>query len=319
MLRDKGDQPHPLAFDLLEGAARVVELFEATLKSVVADLSLAERDRAEFTAALHWANEVHAHGIHPEVVLRVLPLVRPEVLHHTTLFLRGPWLPLRRLGETEAARLHKWPGVVKTDGRGELEDVRAIADGPIETFQPRSTLDLARPSLLPRACGAEPTQLPDGRWLVVVAMGAQLDDGLRHELVQAVPNFLHPSVVLEARDEQVMPRWEWSDARRVAQVYVTTGALGHEFLEAVVQEIPIIVVDPHTTASVLAQPFPDDVAVLAGPEVVDRVISCLRSWSGFWAVGRAAPVDLRSRTAFTAAHLEAAGNSSLLGRGPWPS
>lgn len=301
--RESADQSHPIAFDLLEsGSSRVIEMFDAPLVAPVADLSLAERDLPEVISAIYWAQEIHAHRLHPEMVLRGLPPLKPEELTRTPLVLHGPWTPLRQGGDPSHARLKRWPGVVKTDGLGSLDDVHPRAAQSIETFKPVYALDLERADALPRACGATPIDLEDGRWQVTVIVGAQLSTALRSALLEALRDVWLPRIVLLPIDERSMPRWKWAVVRRAAQVYITTAKIDCELLEAAAQQIPIIIVDEEAGAGVNPEIPRDEFVYLQDREPVDRVLACIRSWSKRWEAGEPAMVDARARKAFLDLH-----------------
>jgi len=313
--RATADSPHPFYFDLLEqGQSRVVELFEAARNAALIDLSLAERDVPEVIAALHWAEEVHAYGIHPELVLRVLPAVREEALRKTTLVFHGSWAPLpETLRSLAVTRLSRWPGPARYDARGDVEDIRPLVDGPIECFPPTEFLDPHRAELLPRICGARPIRLDDGRWLATVMLSAGLEETLRKSLQHLLPTVGLSGVIVQTCDEASESRGEWAEMRRAVQAYIAPARFSYELLEATLQEIPIIALEsPGVSESNLEDLPPDAVRLGGRGNVGDRVVSCVRSWVSRWAEGQAGPVDPVGRKVFTERWLGATGP-----RGTW--
>lgn len=299
--RATAETPHPLYFDLLDdGDARVLELFEAQRQTPLIDLSLAERDVPEVIAALHWAEEVHVHAIHPDLVLRVLPAVREDSLRHTTLVFHGTWPPLPgTVRDLHIARLKHWPGPARHDGRGRVEDIRARVLGSIHQSPPVEVLDRHRADLLPRATSASPIPLDDGRFLATVVLAGCLDESLRSALLQAIPSVGRAEVIVQACDESLIPLAERAEFRRTAQAYVTRARFSTELLEATMQEIPIIVLDDAHTAELNPDDLPLDAVRLGGRgQVADRVVSCIRSWTSLWATGRSGPVEAASRRPF---------------------
>ena len=285
--------PAPVAERLLETASperevRVVELFDAPAGANIVDLTLADRHTAEVTAALHWADEVHAHGVHPVAVLDALPYVRKEVLGATSLVLHGPWRARIRSART-SARLHKWPGRVFRDQRADPKlcpvDSTLIEFGPV--------LDRNDPRMLPRAVGPRPMRLEDGPMLALVGLSKDLPDADRRALRHALATVSRPSMRIEVMDEADVPRVERAETRRALQAYVvpeiTSLGWQRSTLEAVAQGLPLVVLG----ASV--DDPPPGAVFTSVREPVDKAVSCIRSWATAWAKGDPAPVDLSGR------------------------
>jgi hypothetical protein len=287
----------PLAEQLLETAApdravRVLELFDAPIGAQVVDLTLADRHAGELAAALHWADEVHAHGIDPRIVLDNLPYVRPETLAETTLVLHGPWRTAARAFTRTSARLGMWPG---RWARNQLADADACPPGAtVLEFPP--LLDRQDPRLLPRALGPRPLQLQGDRQLAILGLSADLPDAQRSDLRHALAAVSRLEVHIEVVDEADSPRTERAEARRVFQAFVVPPivppAWRRTTLESLAQGLPMCVLGPS-----IDDPPPGCVFVGASASV-DKAVSCIRSWTQQWARGEPAPIDLDARQAW---------------------
>ncbi len=290
--RPDASTPDPLPEQLLETAGpncavRVLELFDAPLGARVVDLTLADRHAGELAAALHWADEVHAHGVDPRIVLDNLPYVRPETLAATTLVLHGPWPSSSRTSMRTSARLGAWPG---RWARNRFADPSACpSDATIIDFPP--LVDREDPRLLPRAVGAKPLRLQDARRLAIVGLSADLDDEHRTALRSTLPSFSSVDLQIEVVDETLTPAHERAEARRVFQAFVVpplhTPTWRRTTLEALVQHLPLVVLGP-----VIDDPPP---GVAFAGATTDAALAILRAWTTRWAIDHPARDDLDAR------------------------
>ena len=298
--RATAELPHEQYYDLLELAdTRVLELFDAQRTVPTIDLTLAERDMPEVVAAIHWADEIHVHGIHPELVLRVLPVVRDDVLRTKTLVFHGGWAPIPAIRDLHVTRLQQWPGSARHDGRGTPEDIAARVLGNVELELPVEFVDPHRASVVPRACGPAPIPLPDGRSLATVNLSASLEENVRRTLQDLLPRLGSTTLVVQVADETDTPAAERAEARRAAQGFISPGVISHEFLEACLQGVPMLAL-----AAAESLELPEDITrVDAGDLLEDAVRNTVGSWSTWWTKGEAAPTDTDARNTFASRYL----------------
>jgi hypothetical protein len=292
--RPDASAPDALAEQLLEtagpaSAVRVLELFDAPLGARVVDLTLADRHAGELAAALHWADEVHAHGVDPRIVLDNLPYVRPETLSATTLVLHGPWRASTRTSTRTSARLGTWPG---RWARNRFADPGACpADATVIDFPP--LVDRQDPRLLPRALGPRPLRLQDDRHLAIVGLSADLSDKHRIALGNLLATTSTRDVQIEVVDEAHTPAHQRAEARRVFQAFVVPAFEAkwrRTTLEALVQGLPLLVLGTSVHDA------PPGVTFVG--ETTDTAVACMRAWMRRWTAGQAALDDLDARGAW---------------------
>jgi hypothetical protein len=295
--RPDAAEPRPVAEHLLETAGpdrgvRVLELFDAPVGAPVVDLTLADRDAGEVAATLHWAQEVHVHGVDPRLVLDTLPYVRPEALADTTLVLHGPWVVVPRTFTRTSARLGTWPG---RWARNRLADPDACPPGTrVRDLPP--LIDRQDPRLLPRVLGPTPLRLQSQRHLAIVGLSADLPAGQRAALRDALSAFTRLELQIEVVDEAEAPHAERAEARRVFQAFVVPPmeppAWRRSTLESLAQGLPLCVLGPSIDDA------PPGAVFVGESAAVDDALACIRSWTSHWAQGRPAPVDLDTRAAW---------------------
>lgn len=259
-------------------AVRVIELFDPKPGAPVVDLCLGERDLAEVVAALHWADEVHVHRVHPDLAVRCLPEVKDDVLSDKTLVVHPPWPELSAPLRERQGRLTAWPG-------------------PTRVVEPAPLIDVDDPQLLPRPSGAEPIQRDDGRWLATVALAESLTDRDRSALAHCVPAASRPGeLVVETLVEGRVDAAERSEIRRTCQAVVAP-PVGFDttVLEALLQGLPIVMLGERRADG------PPDVVWAGRRDPVERACACIRAWGSTWARGEAVPVDLDARRAWITA------------------
>jgi hypothetical protein len=284
--RPDATRPEPFAEQLLEGggpdrSVRVLELFDAPIGAQVVDLTLADRHAGELAAALHWADEVHAHGIDPRIILDNLPYVRPDALEATKLVLHGPWRTSTRTTTRTSARLGTWPG--RWARTRQTDPDACPADATILDFPP--LVDRQDPRLLPRALGPRPLRLQGDRYLAIVGVSADLGELDRQDLRRELSELSRPEVQIEVVDETETPANERAEARRVFQAFIVPACAPPHWrrttLEALVQALPVVVLGPS-----IDDPPPG--AVFVGESIAQAIV-CVRTWTMRWAAGEAAP------------------------------
>jgi hypothetical protein len=283
-------EPSPLARDLAATpwkhatTVRVLELVDPRPGATLVDLSLNERDIPELTALLHVAEEVHVHGVHPAVVMRALPAVRPAVLAGIAMIVHGP-IPAIRASDVE---IPTWPGAVSHDARAQ-----ASLEPPATLAALGIYLDLHAPDLLPRACGPLPLVLDEGGRLAVVCLGEGLSEPTRASLRIGLEALSRPELRIEVYEEAEHPCRDRAARRRSVQAVVVSAndvdTDARSYLEALAQALPVIVLGR------VAHELPPGVVPTGERDEVERCIACIRAWGTAWSSGEATHVDAVGR------------------------